>query len=240
MTDRRIVASGSNGWSGSNAAGGARRGSFKTGCLVVVGIILVLLIGGGIYAAMNWKNWAAMGIKAGTEAAVQESQLPPEQKQRVIASINQVADDFKSGKVSTDQLGKVMQEVMEGPVLPVGLVMAAESKYVIPSGLTTEEKDGAKRTLQRLARGIYEKKITDTDLDPIVQPITKPRVQVNVSGTGKPNRDWQFKESATDAEVKDFLTRAKAKVDEKQVPDEAYNVNVADELDKAIAKALGK
>lgn len=219
----------------------SRRGSFKTGCLIAVGIVLVLLVGGGIFAAMQWKNWAAMGIKAGTEATVNESDLPAEQKQRIIASINKVADDFKSGAVTTDQMGKIMEEIAKGPLLPVGVVFAAEEKYLKPSGLTQEEKDAGKRTTQRFARAIFERKFSDEEVHKILEPVSQGNL--TISNSGKPidaNRNFQLKDKVNDAELRDFLARAKAKADEKQIPDEEFQVNIADELDKAIKKATGK
>lgn len=221
--------------------GERRRGSFKTGCLIAVGVVLVLLVGGGIFVATQWKNWAAMGIKAGVEVTVNESDLPAEQKQRIIASINRVADDFKSGAITTDQMAKIMEEVTKSPLLPVGIVAAAEEKYLKPSGLSQEEKDAGKRTMQRFSRGLFEKKIPEADAQKVLEPISQGQLTFSTSGQPRdPAQNFRLKDKVNDAEMRDFLARAKAKADEKQVPDEDYQINVAEELDKAIQKATGK
>lgn len=220
---------------------GFRRGSFKTGCLIAVGVVLVLLIGGGIFVATQWKGWAAAGITAMAEGITQQSDLPQDQKDKVLTSIKGVADDFKAGKITTEQLGKVMEEVVSGPLLPVGIVAAAEEKYMKPSGLSQEEKDAGKRTMQRFARGLFEKKVAEADAQKVLEPISQGHLHISVNGQQTTTKqDFRLKDKVNDAELRDFLARAKAKSDELQIPDEEYKVNVADELDKAIKKALGR
>lgn len=225
----------------TNRLNTVRRGSFKTGCLIAVGVIFVILVGAGIFVATQWKNWAATGITAMSEAMVQQAPLPQDQKDQILTSMKGVADDFKAGKITTEQLGSVMKEVAEGPILPASIVMAVDSAYLKPSGLPQEEKDAGKRTIDRFARGIYERKFTDEEVHKVLEPVSQgnvaiggPNQQVNQ------NRNYQLKQKVNDAELRDFLARAKTKADEKQVPDEAFNVDVAAELDKAIKKALGR
>jgi hypothetical protein len=218
-----------------------RRGSFKTGCLIAVGIVLALLVGGGIFVATQWKNWAAAGINAMAEAMTQPSDLPQEQKDRIQASIKGVAEDFKSGKISTEQLGKVMEEIAASPLLPVGIVAAAEEKYLKPSGLPQEEKDAGKRTMQRFTRGLFEKKIPEAEAQKVLEPISQGQFTFSVTGQpGEPKQEFRLKDKVNDAELRDFLARAKAKADEKQIADEEFRVNIAEELEKAINTALGK
>jgi hypothetical protein len=220
---------------------GMRRGSFKTGCLIAVGIVLALLVGGGIFVAAQWKNLAAAGINAMAEAITQQSDLPQDQKDRIQASIKGVAEDFKAGKISTEQLGKVMEEIAASPLLPVGIVAAAEEKYVKPSGLSQEEKDAGKRTMERFARGLFEKKIPEAEAQNVLEPISEGKFSITMSGQSREaNQEFRLKDKVNDAELREFLSRAKAKVDEKQIADEAYRVDIAEELEKAINKALGK
>lgn len=54
----------------------------------------------------------------------------------------------------------------------------------------------------------------------------------------QPDGSEQLKERLTDAELKAFLEKAKEKADAANVPDEPFEVNIADELEKAIDKAL--
>lgn len=202
--------------------------NFALGCGCAAGCLLLVVAGIGVWLAMNWKIWSADFTKKVAADAVSKSSLPVDDKARILKRINQLADDFKAEKVSTQQLGHVMQQIAKSPLLPLGLVMAADEKYVKPSGLSGEEQDAGRRTLQRLARGAFEKSIPENDVQEVMQFVMQ----------RQPDGNQQLKERLTDDELKAFLEKAKEKADAASVPDEPFEVNIADELEKAIDKAL--
>lgn len=204
--------------------------NFAMGCGCAFGGLLLVVVAVSVWIAMNWKHWAATFTKQAAADAVAKSSLSPDDKARVLKRINQLADDFESGKVSTQQLGRVMERIAQSPLLPLGLVMAADEKYVKPSGLSDEEKDAGRRTLQRLARGAFEKTIPEHDTQEVMKLVMEPQ-----PGGGSGER---LKERLTDDELKAFLEKAKEKADAANVPDEPFEVNIADEIEKAIDKAL--
>lgn len=209
-----------------------RRGSAKKGCLIALAVFLVLVIGGGIFIAMSYKGWLATGMTAFTKQIVNDSNMPQDQKDRVVAKVASIGDDFKNGKITFAQLGQVMEAIAEGPILPLGMTAALESQYIKPSALTADEKTAATRTLERLARGIAEKKIKMDDVKLIVAPISQP-------SSGK---EFRLKPAnqVTPDQLRAVLADAKKRADDAQVPDEPYTVNVADALDEAVKQALGK
>lgn len=202
--------------------------NFALGCGCAASSLILVLAGLGVWLAMNWKNWMADIGKQVAADSVARSSLPAEDKARILKRINQLADDFKSGKVSTEQIGSVMEQIAQSPLLPLGLVMAADEKYVKPSGLSAEEQEAARRTLQRLARGAFEKSIPEHDVQEVMQFVMQKQ----------PDGNQQLKERLTDDELKAFLEKAKEKADAANIPDEPFEVNIADELEKAIDKAL--
>jgi hypothetical protein len=191
-----------------------RRGGVMAGCLVAVAIFVVLLVIGGIYVNMNWRNWAASLTQNVSVEVVKNSGLPQDQKDKI-----KLAD-----------LKKMGDEIASSPLIPLAGVQAARHKYIEPSDMTPEEKAAANRSLQRFARGIHEKKIPQDAIDDVVKPIT----------TLKANGHWELKDKPTRLEVDQFVANAKAKADEAQVPDEPFDLNIAAELKKAIDKALGR
>ncbi len=92
--------------------------------------------------------------------AIQQSQLPDDQKTRITKRVDGLADDFKNGKITFEDFGKVLEQIGDSPLLPLAMVYGAEEKYLKPSALSKEEKDAGVRSLQRLARGVAEKNIT--------------------------------------------------------------------------------
>lgn len=208
----------------------ARQGGLLKGCLIAFGVLAFLGLCAGIYVWMHWRGWAADAAKAGVRSAVQQSQLSEDQKSRIIKRIDSLANDFDSGKLSVDQMVDVLKQIGESPLLPLGMVKAAEEKYIKPSALTAEEKAGGVRSLQRMARGVYEKKIPNSAMEEVIAPI-------ETTGT---NGQKQLKDKVTTEELKTFLAAAKKKADDAAIPDEAYEVDVAAEIEKAIDKALGQ
>ena len=213
---------------GAPKSNGCRNIAIGCGCLTV--LLVVVGISVGLWVQQNWKGLAADAAKMVAQQAVQEAEMPAADKQRVLDRLNRLADDFKSGKISTEQMVRVFEEVAQSPLFPIAMVMFAEKQYVGPSGLTAEEKQAAKRTLQRLARGSFEKSISSEKLEEVMSLI-----QID-QGNGQK----KMKEKLTDDELKTFLARAQQVADEAAVPDEPFEVNIPDELDKAIDDALMK
>lgn len=212
-----------------------RNRGLSTGCTIILVIFAVILLAlgiGGWYVYSNWKGWAAMGMEEATKATLADSGLPQDQRDKILAEVQKFGTDFKEGRITVEQFGKVMEQVVESPLLPLAGVHAARAKYVEPSTMTAEEKAAAVRSLQRFARGITEKKITPPQqvIDDVVKPVT----------TLKPDGRWEMKANPTRQELDQFIANVKAKADEAKIPDEPYDLNIADELTKAINTALGR
>ncbi|MEK7866934.1 MAG: hypothetical protein AAB434_09655 [Planctomycetota bacterium] len=206
-----------------------RRGGVLKGCLIVAAILVVLAACAGVYVALKWKSWAADAARAAVRDSVEGSQLSEDQKKRVIARIDRFADDFESGKVSIEQVTKVFEEIASGPLLPLTMVYAAKEKYIKPSALSADEKAAGTRSLERVARGVYEKKIPQSALEELTAPIST----TNAQG------QKQLKETLTTEELNAFLAAAKKKADDAGMPDEAFTVDIATEIENAIDKATG-
>jgi len=200
------------------------RGGVAKIILIVLGVILLCVALGAIYVAMNWKSWTVNIANIATENIVKESGLPDDQKVEILSEIKQLGFDFKSGKISTQQMAEVVKSISEGPLIPLAGVQMARHKYIEPSSMATTEKEAAILTVQRFARGIYEKKIPKQELDEVVKPISEP----------SPNGRWRLKDNPTELEISQFVANAKVRADAAMIPDEPFDLNIADELKKAI------
>ena len=205
---------------------GNRGGVLKV-VLIVLGVLALVVLGAGIYVATHWKGWAANFANAAAQEVVKESGLPQDQKDAILSEIKQLGEDFKAGKVGTEQLGRMAKAISESPLLPLAGVQAARQKYIEPSDMTPKEKAGAILALQRFARGVYERKIASEGIDDVVKPV------VDLKQNGR----WDLKENPTRMELDQFIANAKAKADEAKIPDEPFDLNVAEELRKAIRSA---
>jgi hypothetical protein len=202
---------------------GNRGGALKV-ILIILGVIFVCLVLAGIYVGTHWKGWVANAANTATQQVLKDSGLPQDQRDTITAEIRQLGDDFKSGKVTTEELGRITKAIADSPLLPLAGVQAARQKYVEPSDMTPKEKDAAILTLQRFARGVHEKKISKEVIDDVVKPVADLM----------PNGRWKLKDKPTRMELDQFLENAKARADAAMIPNEPFDLNIAEELKKAI------
>lgn len=198
----------------------------------VIGLVVVLICGGMIglayYAASQAKTFVADASRKALTDMVEQSEMDEEDKQTVVAQIDRVTDDFKSGKITLEQVGNVMEELGRSPLFVLMMVRAAEEKYVKPSGLSEEEKAAATLTLERTARGVYEEKIAHESLEGPMRHISQTDRQGN----------QQLKERVTDEELRAFLAECKTLADGASIPEERFDVDIGDEFKKAVDRAL--
>jgi hypothetical protein len=205
------------------------RGGILKILLIVFAVIAVIVIGCGIYVATHWKGWAADFANTATAEIIKESGLPQDQQNAILAEVDRLGDDFRNGRIDTEGIARVAKAVAESPLLPLGGVQMARTKYIEPSDMTEKEKAEATLSLQRFARGVFEKKIQPNEIDDVIKPITEL----------KENGRWQLKDNPTRMEVDQFVANAKARADDAKIPQEPFEVNVAEELKKAIRSAAG-
>jgi len=178
-----------------------------------------------------WSNARALASHIGRGFIVnivEESELDEEEKQAIIAQVDRVVDKYKSGEISTEDLGRIMEELAESPLFGLIMIYSIEAKYVAPSGLSDEEKEEARVTLQRVLRGVYEETIDPNELEPLMDHMT----------VETPDGNGRLKERVTDQELRDFLAECKKKADEAEVPEEPYEVKISEEFRRAVDNAL--
>jgi hypothetical protein len=200
------------------------RGGVVKVLLIIMGVIFVCVVVAAIYVGTHWKGWVATAANNAAQQIVRDSGLPQDQQASILADIRQLGDDFTSGKVTTEQLGKITETVAESPLLALAGVQAARQKYIEPSDMTAKEKEDAVLALQRFARGVHEKKIPKEAIDDVVKPVAELL----------PNGRWKLKDKPTRMEIDQLIENAKAKADEVMIPNEPFDLNIADELKKAI------
>lgn len=202
---------------------GSRGGILKV-LLIIFGMLFLCVVLIGIYVGMHWKEWTADVANVAAQEMVNDSGLPDDQKQEILLEIRQLGDDFKNGNISTEELSRVVKAIADSPLIPLAGVQAARHKYIEASDMSEEEKAAGTRALQRFARGVYENRISREAVDDVVKPIAELR----------PNGRWRMKENPTRMEIEQFLENAKARADEAMIPDEPFDLDIADELRKAI------
>jgi len=201
---------------------------------LLVGLIAVVLIFAavGVYAAKNYRVWIADGITAGMNALINSSDIPEEEKAEVTRIISQLKEDYLSQEISIAELGLVLEAMGTCPALPIGLVIQFEQSYVVPSGLSAEEKMAAGLHLNRLARGLAEDRIDWAVAEQLLAPIS------DRGENGK--RHLRSPDLVSDHEILEVLVTAKNFADEAEISEAMIEIDISDEFLKSVEAALGR
>lgn len=204
-----------------------RQGGILKVLLIVFTVIVVITLALGVWAALSWRTWAAIGLQNASASMVQQSGLAPQEQQAVMQRVQTLASEFKEGKLTIEQLQRITEEIAKGPMLPAGMAWGLQERYVAVSLLNDQEKAEANLHLQRLARGVWEKKLAMDVFDGVVAPVSEKQP----GGTMRP------KGQLTLEELKGLVQRAKEQADAAGLPMEPFTFDAAAELDRAIAAA---
>lgn len=199
------------------------------GCLVVSLVLAGVACGVGYYVYINIGVMAANLAESQLNSAIDEFDLPDDQKAGMKEQVSRVAQGYRDGDISMEQLGGVAENLLQSPAFTAVPVEIARSKYIEPSGLSDEEKADAKKQLQRIAHGAFEKKISEDELTALLDGrIADKQADGNL----------QFRDEVPDEDLRDLIAAAKDLADEKGVEDQNFEIDLAAELKKAVDKAL--
>lgn len=199
-------------------------GACALGCFGAVVLAAIVAAAGVWYVWKKLPDWSRSALVA----AVEQSDLPDEQKQRIVTQVDRVVGEYKAGRLTQKQFSGILQELTESPLMSLLVAFSASEKYIEPSGLAPEEKEEARIVLQRVARGVHEQRITPEQLDPALDYLS----------TKDANGNRQFADKVTDAELRAMLAECRQIADEAQVPPGPFTVDVAAAIEKAVDQAL--
>jgi hypothetical protein len=210
----------------------ARELGFATGCLIAVIVAVLILVGGGVHVAKNFKSWAAAGITAAMTMMIEQSELPEGEKTEIVEILNQAKEEYLAGDISLDELGKVLEAMADCPAIAMGIVVQFEGSYVQSSNLSDGEKNDARLTLNRFAQGLTSGAIGWEEIEGIVAPIS----ERNAEG------DMTLKEPArvADAEIREVLAAAKLAADRAGIPEQLLEIDISQSFRKTIEQALSR
>jgi hypothetical protein len=200
------------------------------GCLGAIVLSVVLCGVGAWWVKNNVTQLIATVAREAIVAVINESELDPQEKTEVIAQVDRVVSAFKSGKLKPEEVEKLFEEMEDSPIFVLIQIYGVEKMYLEPSGLSAEEKQAGKRVFERVFRGIHEKKIAQGEFETAMPESMQHQAE----------EDPQMKQTPqiSDEDVRKFIANLKKLADDAQIPDEAFQVDISDELKKDIDKVL--
>jgi hypothetical protein len=200
------------------------------GCLVVLGVMLVLAVIAGFWISRNWRGWFADVGSQAINQGIDSSDLPPQEKMEVKVQVERVAKAFREGQISNKQASDIVKKLMESPLMPLFVVMAVERQYFDRSKLSDEEKAEGRESLKRFARGIFDGKIDEKGIDSVMAHVAD----------REPDGEWELRPAVSDDELRAALTEAKTRADAAGIPEEPENIDPSDEVKRIIDEALNQ
>lgn len=200
------------------------------GCLAVAAVSIVLIVLAGVWVVRNLRGWAADGGAQAIEQGIDASDMPAAEKQDVKVQVDRVVDAFRQGRLSGEQLGRIMEKLADSPLMSMFIVSAIDTHYFAKSGLSDEEKAEGRKTLQRFVRGVIDGKIDQQAVDAVMAHIADRR----------PDGEWQLRNQVSDDELRAALQAAKLRADEAGIPEEPEVVDPSDEVKRIIDEAMAQ
>lgn len=191
------------------------------GCLVLVFVI----VGAGVFIAMNAKQFGGMVMEKVASEAIDEIPLPEDERADLRELIGELSYDFRSGELTMEEFEAIMEEVGSDPILAVGaLVHGFRVDTLEKLDLTPAERDAARLTSMRFARGIAEDRLPARVVG---------RIQSDLS------RYLEHGETPTTMEVEETLAEMSEAADAAEIPAEPYEIDFSGAAREAIDRARG-
>jgi hypothetical protein len=198
------------------------------GCLIALVGFIVLAAAVGYWISQNWRDWASSAATQAIKLGIDEADLPPQEKEEIIAHVDRLADDFREGRLSNEQLGMIFEKLMESPLMTSVIVSAAERQYFDQSGLSEEEKATGRLTLQRFLRGVIDGVIERESVDAALQHIAD----------RQPDGEWRLRDQVSDEQLRAFLEAAEREADEADIAESPEAFDPSDEFQRIVDEAM--
>jgi hypothetical protein len=201
------------------------------GCLIVFAVCICLCGGVAWFVYSNLgriRTFAADTAREAITSGIRESNLDEEEKEAVITQVDRLVERYKSGEITMEQLGRVMEELAQSPLMGALVMLSIDAKYIQPSGLTADEKQQAQRTMQRVLRGFLEEKIRQEELEEAMDYVMDRRADGSRT----------LKESVSDDDLRAFLSQLQERADAAEIPDEPFEIDISEEFRQAVDRAL--
>jgi hypothetical protein len=228
------------------AKSGPGIGCFLIGCLGTLLLGVLLCAGSVWYLRNNADRWLAGFAGQIIASMVNESEIPEQEKQEVIAQVERVVDAYKARQIDQKDLERIMQQLQESPIFGLIMSYGVDQAYITPSGLPADEKQAARRTFARAMRGLLEKKIKQNDFEAALPDAVQNAADEAPAATMPPDSepsdpstdDISADGKLTDQQVRDFIARLKKLADDAAIPDEDFEFDIGDEVKRAVDEAL--
>ena len=224
-----------------------RRGNLLVGCGVVLVVVIILLVIGGIFVAMNVRGWTANASTKAIDQMLTEAQIDPDEHAEIMVHIDSLMTRFVDGDVEWGQFGKIAEQLVHSPVVPAALVIGLDRLYLSNSGLASEEKVQSRIDLARYTQALFDDALPPESINDVLAPVitNNPddndiKLNLKMDENGRSITALKSADEVSDEDLRTLVASAKAKADEAGIGEKPVEIDLSDEIGKAIGIALGE
>jgi len=202
--------------------------------LILIGLGLLTLggvvcIGGAWYVATNIERWVVGLGREAIVAAINDSELPQDEKAELIVQVDRVVTAHKEHKLNQADLQRVLEELQDAPPFKALALYGIEAEYLEGTNLKPAELERGRRAFQRVLRGVYEGKISEDDFFAALPDDENDQVRLAANNPA---------ENSSDDDLRLALARLKVIADNAGIPDEPFQLHLGQEVKKIVDRAL--
>ncbi len=199
----------------------------RSGRLLAFGSAALILILIAVSAAgyFFWRPWIASSIRMAIVESLERSGLAESERQEVLEMVEPVLDDLASGDLTREEFTALAESFEASPLSRVYVILVVQATQLGNPELEEEMTARIRRAADRLSRGVIEGKVSGDDLEALKKYFTAE------SG------ELELHTRLTRPQLELLLEDVEALVDRTDVPDEDYELHVAEELRRVIAAA---
>jgi len=218
-----------------------REGKVLVGCLIALGVALLLAITATILIVMSWSKMTGWLLEKGAESMVAQLPIDETEKGEVMAELSGLMTQYKDKDLDFEQLALRLESVIESPSVQAGLISNAAGMYINSSPLSDEEKAGGVNELRRLASGILNGSIDPNGLRDLLEPLHGDGTSsetitlgIHINGTGKDEYKILKPSAVTKEQITQVIDAARVQADEAGVEATPAPIDLSDEIKQAI------
>lgn len=217
-----------------------RRGGWLVGCGIALAVVVLLVIGLGVFITLKWRDFAASGMSTGMTQLISGMPIDETEKAETQLVVDDFIERFRTRDISLEQVGRVIEQIAESPVLPAGVAMGVGNAYFKDSDLTEEEKADGRLQVTRLAYGLADETVDTNELRVILAPLRadpsdREVIQFDLQGQ---NIRMKVPQNTTTEELRSFIAAVRESADSNGLPEAPPPFDLSGELEAAINRAL--
>lgn len=211
---------------GRGCAGGCLKGCFFMLLLMVIVIAVLAYV-----ISQNWRGisaWFADSVVIPT--ALDATSLPEQEKEEIQVELKRPLDALRSGELKSDQMGDLVEAIVESPLLPTLALSVLDATYLEGSNLAPGEIAAGRLALRRFARGVIDNKIGEPAVEKVLSHIAD-----------REGDEWKFRprDEVSDDDLRDLIITAAQEADAAGVPAQVEEVDPSDEVRRVIDAVMG-